>query len=132
MDNLSAKRPDFEDCCLYDELIGEPFHRFQALKARDLPAAVQCFGEFQSAITRRIQWEEAEIFPEFLRRMNGGLESTCYALRQEHREVLTLLDTIAAKLSRANPATAAEESALQKLLAEHNRKEHTVVYPALQ
>jgi iron-sulfur cluster repair protein YtfE (RIC family) len=132
MDNLSAKRLAGEDSWMAEDSIGEPFHRFQTLKTSDFPAAVQCFREFQSAITRRIQWEEAEIFPEFLRRMNGGLASTCDVLRQEHREVLTLLDTIAAKLSRANPATEAEEAALHQLLAAHNHKEHNVVFPALQ
>jgi hypothetical protein len=62
----------------------------------------------------------------------SGLERTCDALRQEHREVLTLLEAIETKLSCANPATDAEEAALQRLLAGHNHKEHSVVFPALE
>lgn len=115
-----------------EEHIGEPFHRFQALKPTDYPAAVKCFAEFKTAIARRIQWEEEEVFPEFLQRVGGGLESTCDSLRAEHREVLTLLDAIDAKLSRSHMATDAEEAALQKLLTAHNHKEHSVVYPALE
>ncbi|MFO1514930.1 MAG: hemerythrin domain-containing protein [Verrucomicrobiota bacterium] len=132
MDKSSVKRPVGEDFWLDEEHIGEPFHRFQALKATDFPAAVKCFVEFKTAIARRIQWEEEEVFPEFLHRVGGGLESTCDVLRQEHRKVLTLLDDIEAKLSRSNPATDTEEAALQKLLAGHNHKEHSVVYPAME
>ncbi len=117
---------------LDEDQIGESFHRFQALKATDLAAAVKCFAEFKTGIARRIRWEEAEIYPEFLQRVGGGLESTCAALRQEHREVVNLLEAIEAKLSRSNPATETEETALQKLLAAHNHREHSIVFPALE
>lgn len=132
MHNFAAKPSLCSDSWFQEEGIGEPFHRFQALKTSDFPAAVKCFGEFKSALTRRIHWEEEEIFPKFQQQVGGGLESTCDALRQEHREVLQLLDTVEAKLSCANPATEAEEATLQKLLAYHNHKEHTVVFPALE
>ena len=116
--------PDAED-------IGEPFHRFQALKGTDFPAAVKCFEAFNSAITRRIQWEEEQVFPEFLSRVGGGLANTCATLRKEHREIGQLLAAIAAKLDRADSATEAEEAALHNLLAAHNHQEHRVVFPAL-
>ena len=115
-----------------DEEIGEPFHRFQVLKASDFPAAVKCFTEFKNAIIRRIQWEEAEVFPEFLQRVGGGLEGTCDLLREEHREVMKLLIAIEAKLNRLDKATDTEETALQRLLAEHNHKENSIVFPALE
>ncbi|MCW5552073.1 MAG: hemerythrin domain-containing protein [Verrucomicrobiae bacterium] len=132
MEHSAAKPSLFSDSWLQEEQIGEPFHRFQTLKSSDLPAAVKCFGEFKNALIRRIHWEETEIFPEFQRQVGGGLESTCDALQQEHREVLELLSAIETKLSRANPATEVEEAALQTLLASHNHKEHTVVFPALE
>lgn len=132
MDNFAARPLLCSDSWLQEEQIGEPFHRFLTLKSSDFPAAVKCFGEFKNALTRRIQWEETEILPEFQRRVGGGLESTCHALRQEHREVLELLSAIETKLSRANPATEVEEAALQTLLASHNHKEHTIVFPALE
>ncbi len=132
MENSAAKPSLCSDSWLQEEQIGEPFHRFQTLKSSDLHAAVKCFGQFKRALTRRIHWEEKEILPEFQRRVGGGLESTCDALRQEHREVLEILSAIETKLSRANPATEAEEAVLQKLLASHNRKEHSVVFPALE
>lgn len=72
------------------------------------------------------------MFPEFLQRIGGGLEGTCDTLREEHREIVKQLDAIEAKLSRANPATEAEEAALQKLLAAHNHREHSIVLPALE
>jgi hypothetical protein len=120
------------DYRLNAEPIGEPFHRFQALKASDFPAAVKCFTEFKSALARRIHWEEEEVLPKFQQRVGGGLQRTCDRLRQEHQEVLKLLDTIAAKLASANPATEPEEADLQRLLAAHNHKEHDVVFPALE
>ena len=132
MDHSAAKPSLCSDSWLQEEEIGEPFRRFQTLKSSDFPAAVKCFGEFKSALCRRIHWEETEMFPEFQRRVGGGLESTCEALRQEHREVLELLSAIEMKLSRAILATAIEEAALQTLLASHNHKEHTVVFPALE
>ncbi len=129
----STAKPTFrEEPWSADEQIGEPFHRFQALKTTDFPAALKSFAKFKTAIARRIQWEEEELFPEFLQRVGGGLESTCDALREDHREIAKLLDTIEAKLSQANPATEAEEATLQGLLAAHNHREHTVFFPALE
>lgn len=115
-----------------EEPIGQPFHRFQELKGSDFPAAVRCFAEFKSALSRRIRWEEEEIFPQFLQRVGTGLENTCDGLRQEHRQIAQLLDAIAAKLAGANPATEAEEAALQRLLSAHNHKEQDIVFPALE
>jgi regulator of cell morphogenesis and NO signaling len=132
MDKSSAKPSVHEEFTLDEEQIGEPFHRFLALKATDFPAAVKCFAEFKSAISRRIRWEEEKMFPEFLQRVGGDLESTCADLRQEHREVVKLLDAIEAKLNCPNPATEVEEAALQKLLVAHNHREHSVVFPALE
>jgi len=127
-----ARQPHSGDSWLNDEEIGEPFHRFQTLKSSNFPAAAKCFAEFKIAITRRIQWEEAEVFPEFLHIVGGGLEGTCDLLREEHREVIKLLVAIEAKLSRLDRATDTEETALQRLLAAHNHKEHTIVFPALE
>ena len=132
MKDSDAKQPHSGDSWLNDEQIGEPFHCFQTLKASDFPAAAKCFAEFKNAISRRIQWEEAEVFPEFLQRVGGDLESTCDSLREEHREVIKLLNAIETKLSRPDMATDTEEVALLKLLVAHNHKEHTVVYPALE
>jgi hypothetical protein len=132
MNNLSATHSGQHVSVLEEELIGEPFQRFQAVKATNLPAAVKCFSEFKSAISRRIQWEEKEVLPAFLQRVGGGLENTCDTLREEHREIIKLLDAIEAKLALANPATDAEEAALQRLLANHNHMEHRVVFPALE
>ena len=132
MKDSDARQSNSSDSWLNDEEIGEPFHRFQVLKASDFPAAVKCFTEFKNAIIRRIQWEEAEVFPEFLQRVGGGLESTCDSLREEHREVIKLLNAIETKLSRPDMATDTEETALQRLLAAHNHKEHTIVFPALE
>lgn len=73
-----------------------------------------------------------EVFPEFLQRVGGELTDTCEALWKEHREIAGLLDAIELKLSNVNPATDAEEAALQKLLAAHNHKEHNVAFPVLE
>lgn len=115
-----------------DDHIGEQFRRFQTLKASDFPAAVKCFMAFKIAILRRIAWEEAEIFPSFLRRVGAALENTVAALRQEHSEVVKLLEAIEAKLNRSDPSTEAEEVALQKLLSAHNHQEHRVIFPAFE
>lgn len=60
------------------------------------------------------------------------MESTCNLLREEHREVMKLLIAIEAKLNRLDKATDTEETALQRLLAEHNHKENSIVFPALE
>ena len=132
MDKPPAQPPFHQDLGADEEQIGEPFHRFQALKATDFPAAAKCFAEFKSALTRRIQWEEEQVFPEFLQRVGGSLAGTCDTLRTEHREVARLLAAIEAKLARAESATGIEEAALQKLLAAHNHREHRVIFPALE
>jgi len=132
MEHSTVKPSLCSDSWLQKEQIGEPFHRFQTLKSSHFPAAIKCFGEFKDALTRRIHWDETEILPGFQHRVGGGLESTYDALRQEHREVLELLSAIETKLSHASATTEVEEAALQKPLASHNHKEHTVVFPALE
>lgn len=121
-----------EGAALDEDQIGEPFQRFQAFKGTDFRAAVKCFAEFKAGIARRVQWEEGVVFPNFLERAGGGLQNTCDGLRQEHQEVLRLLEAIEAKLVNSNPATEAEEAALQELLATHNHKEHRIVFPAFE
>lgn len=46
--------------------------------------------------------------------------------------MMKLLIAIEAKLNRLDKATDTEETALQRLLAEHNHKENSIVFPALE
>lgn len=112
--------------------IGEPFHRFQALKPTALSDATSAFSEFREAMIQRMEWEDHHLFREFADRVGVGAESITGRLRQEHLQIRQLLDAIAGKLAHSDPDTEREERELENLLSAHNHHEHKVIYAAFE
>jgi RNA polymerase-binding transcription factor DksA len=117
---------------LDEDQIGEPFYKFQHLKRVDVPAAVQAFSQFKTALTRRMASEETDLFPSFEARIGKQAKSISESMRQEHEQIREILNEIEWKLSRSDFATEAEERALEAALIAHNHRETRVVYSALE
>lgn len=115
-----------------EDRIGEPFHRFQALKGTDLAAATSCFSQFKAGLLRRMDWEDAHLFPAFSERAGKSADTVAAAMRQEHEKIRELLTAIEQKLTRSDPATEVEERELEAVLSNHNHRETRVVYSALE
>lgn len=115
-----------------EDQIGEPFYKFQQLKRVDIPAAVQAFSQFKTALTRRMASEERDLFPSFEARIGKQVKSISETMRQEHEQIRRILNEIELKLSRSDFATEAEERALEAALIAHNHRETRVVYSALE
>lgn len=113
------------------EQLGAPFHRFQQLKPSNLAEATRCFAEFKTGLLRRIEWEEATLFPMFDQKLGAPAGNISASLRTEHDGIRAHLDAIALKLSMQNPATDSDEAALAALLSAHNHREHDAIYPVL-
>jgi hypothetical protein len=108
------------------------FHRFQTLKKTSLSEARVAFADFKAALTCRIEWEDETLLPAFDRKL-GALAGTITArFRTEHDQIRSLLSAIDTKLTKGDPATESEETALEALLGSHNHWEHEIVYPAVE
>ncbi|MCC6820013.1 MAG: hemerythrin domain-containing protein [Verrucomicrobia subdivision 3 bacterium] len=112
--------------------LGVPFHRFKELKKSNLREATLCFADFKTGIIRRMEWEEATLFPAFDRKLGVLAGSISASLRAEHDQIREHLSAIELKLARQNPATESEEVALETVLGAHNHREHDAVYPVLE
>lgn len=115
-----------------EDQIGEPFYKFQRLKGSDVPAAIQAFSQFKTAIARRMASEESDLFPSFEARVGKQASNISETMRHEHRQIRGILNEIEMKLSRSDLATEAEERALEAALIAHNHRETRIVYSALE
>lgn len=115
-----------------EEQLGVPFHRFQQLKQSNLGEATRCFADFKTGILRRIEWEEATLFPQFDEKIGVPVGDITASLRAEHGEIRAHLEAIELKLSLQNLATDSDEAALEALLSAHNHREHDAIYPVFE
>jgi hemerythrin superfamily protein len=107
------------------------FTQFQKLKRADFPAAKENFKQFLKGLTRHIVWEEDVLFPAFEERtgMRGG--GPTEVMRREHRLIKAQLDAIHDKVRAGDPDSDNAEMTLLEILGSHNRKEETILYPAI-
>mgnify|MGYP001544519602 CR=1 FL=1 len=117
---------------LDEDQIGEPFYRFQQLKRIDPRSAFEAFSQFKTAMIRRMDSEDVELFPAFEARVGKEVCNISDTLRQEHEEIRRVLNEIEVKLSRSDFSTQMEERALEAALIAHNHRETNVVYSALE
>ncbi len=94
------------------------------LKARD------CFLQFRYGLQQHIFWEEEILFPLF--EAKTDLSGPSQILKMEHRQILSLLGELHAKLNSNDRNTEIEEYRLLALLGEHNLKEEMIIFPAIE
>lgn len=114
------------------EEIGVDFHQFQVLKKSNPAEARLCFARFKVALTRRMQWEDETLFPQFESKLGVHAANISARFRAEHGQIRDLLDAIELKLEHQNSETDSEEATLQVVLGTHNHWEHEAVYGVCQ
>lgn len=107
------------------------FTEFQSLKRANPAAAKEKFKGFLKGLTRHIVWEEDVLFPLFEARTGSKDSGPTAVMRLEHRQIKVHLDAIHDKVRMADPDSDAAEAALLRLLKDHNMKEESVLYPAI-
>ncbi len=107
------------------------FAEFQRLKRIDYPKAKENFKEFKTGLQRHIVWEEQILFPAFENKTGMCDVGPTAVMRAEHRQIGARLEALHDKVRHADPESDQEEEALLQLLAQHNLKEESVLYPAM-
>jgi hemerythrin-like domain-containing protein len=115
-----------------EDQIGVPFYRFQQLKRSDPQGAIQSFAQFKAALMRRMDSEDAELFPAFEARVGEHTNDISESMRVEHQQIREILKSIEAKLFLSKLSTEVEERDLEAALIAHNHRETRVVYSALE
>ncbi len=105
------------------------FSEFQATKRSDLSHAKQCFREFNGGLQRHIVWEEEVLFPLFERQTGMQDHGPTAVMRAEHRRIHHALDQIHERIAKGDTPNDALEEELIALLAPHNQKEESILYP---
>ncbi len=103
---------------------------FQARETGDLPAGFDLYAEFAVGLRRHIGFEEDLLFPAF--EAASGMPPSAgptAVMRAEHREILELLEQIAAGIGDAAAPVEALRRRFHAVLGDHNLKEEHVVYP---
>lgn len=113
------------------EELDAAFVEFQKLKCIDYAAAKECFKKFKFGLQRHIVWEEQVLFPLFERATGIGEGGPTDVMREEHRLIKEALELIHKKVQQEDPGSDREESALLGVLKEHNNKEESILYPAI-
>ncbi len=113
------------------ERLDELFRKFQEYKRRDYPKAKSFFKEFKAGLQRHIIWEEEILFPLFEEKTGFTGAGPTQVMRMEHRLIGKYLETIHEKVKVQDPDSNDEEQLLQNTLSLHNRKEESILYPAI-
>ncbi|HSA61162.1 MAG TPA: hemerythrin domain-containing protein [Nitrospiraceae bacterium] len=111
--------------------LDELFTAYRNLKRTDFARAKEAFKEFKVGLQRHIVWEEDLLFPLWEEKTGMSDGGPTFVMRNEHRQIGQLLETMHDKVAEQNPGTDREEQALLNLLGSHNMKEERVLYPAI-
>jgi iron-sulfur cluster repair protein YtfE (RIC family) len=98
--------------------------------AGDLQAAYDLYAEFAAGLQRHIGFEEDLLFPAF--EAGTGMPPTAgptAVMRAEHREILELLERIAAGIGDAAARVEPLRERFHAVLGDHNLKEEHILYP---
>lgn len=114
----------------HDKLDGF-FKKFQELKRQNYPEAKTYFREFKFGLQRHIVWEEEILFPVFEEKTGMKESGPTFVMRQEHRQIGAALEALHEKVRKQDPESDAEEAAILDILSQHNMKEESILYPAI-
>ncbi|MDO8462634.1 MAG: hemerythrin domain-containing protein [Deltaproteobacteria bacterium] len=108
------------------------FKTFQRLKKSDFKKAKEAFVAFKFGLQRHIIWEEEILFPIFEEKGGVSRDSGPTAvMRIEHRQIGQALEAVHQGVSRGSTETDSAENQLISVLKQHNLKEESILYPAI-
>ncbi|MDH5639746.1 MAG: hemerythrin domain-containing protein [Nitrospira sp.] len=111
--------------------LDELFKTFQTTKRSDFAKAKEAFKSFKVGLQRHIVWEEDLLFPLWEEKTGMSEGGPTFVMRQEHRQIGQLLESIHDAVAENNPGSDQEEQLLLSLLSSHNMKEERVLYPSI-
>ena len=111
--------------------LDELFKTFQQLKRSDFAKAKAAFQEFKVGLQRHIVWEEDLLFTLWEAKTGISEGGPTMVMRNEHRQIGQLLESLHEKVAADNPETDQEEQWLMSILGSHNMKEERVLYPSI-
>ncbi|OGA38093.1 MAG: hypothetical protein A3G24_11145 [Betaproteobacteria bacterium RIFCSPLOWO2_12_FULL_62_13] len=101
----------------------------QAAEQCDWPACRQQFDAFLRTLKHHMEIEEQVLFPAF-EQASGIRGGPTWVMRQEHQQMLALLDEIAAAIAARNAEDfRASAQSFAGLMTLHSTKEERVLYP---
>ncbi|MBI4249109.1 MAG: hemerythrin domain-containing protein [Elusimicrobia bacterium] len=95
----------------------------QSEKAREL------FSAYRNGLERHIAWEEEILFPVFEEKTGNRESGPTAVMRMEHREIKVLLERLYLRVENGDIEIKPIQERLGDVLAEHNQKEESVLYP---
>jgi iron-sulfur cluster repair protein YtfE (RIC family) len=105
---------------------------FSAHKGSDLTQATALLTRARATLLRHIRWEEELLFPAFEDKTRLRETGPTVIMRQEHVRIKAAMEQIAGVLEAgASAGLEAAEQELAGVLAVHNRKEETILYPMI-
>lgn len=101
----------------------------QAVERGDWPGCLERFDAFYKALRHHMDIEERVLFPAF-ERATGISAGPTQVMRDEHQQMLALLESLAAAIA-AHDAAGFRGSAqsFAALMTSHSAKEENVLYP---
>ena len=101
----------------------------QAAGRGDWAVSHERFGTFLAALRHHMAIEEEVLFPAF-ERATGAAGGPTEVMRHEHREMLALLEEVAAAIAARDAARfGGAAQSFTALMATHSAKEESVLYP---
>ncbi|MBF0571774.1 MAG: hemerythrin domain-containing protein [Candidatus Omnitrophica bacterium] len=105
--------------------------QFQAFKRQDFDKAKPFFRSFKFGLQRHILWEEEILFPVFESKTGMKDSSPTAVMRHEHILIKEALEDLHGKVREHDPDSDIEEKTLIDILSQHNLKEESMLYPAI-
>src|SRR5262249_11512422 len=100
-----------------------------ALLAGEGSAARRLYRGFRRSLNRHIRFGEEVLFPVFDVKTGLPQGGPTAFLRSEHREIRMLLEGLLQAVDDSPGAVVEARGALREMLAEHDRKEESILYP---
>ena len=103
---------------------------FRCTKNTDVTRAVALFHDFMAVLSRHIVWEEEILFPFFEQKTHMHDTGPVAVMRIEHNHIKNYLEKIQNRIL-AKEINGIDElvCGLMELLADHNAKEESILYP---
>ncbi|MCM8776599.1 MAG: hemerythrin domain-containing protein, partial [Candidatus Omnitrophica bacterium] len=108
--------------------LDEFFAEFQKSKREDLTKAKGHFKKYHDGFRRHLLWEEEVLFPVFEAKAVMDSEGPTVGIREEHRLMEGILETIHRRLQAGDIHTGAEEAQLIEVMSQHKEKEVSILY----
>ena len=123
---------NFKDYMTDDnERLENLFRIFQSIKGKEPIKARDLLRTFSAGFKRHIVWEEKILFPLIENRLGLGDRGPTLGLREEHREMERILESLQEKAEKNHDIPEEMDKAFMAVLAGHHQTGAETFYPIL-